>query len=101
MSIIEVKDLTIKFGGVTAVDNVSFALNQGEVFGIIGPNVSGKTTLFNLPSGIYKPTCVEILLDCENIHGLRPDLVFRKGISRTSQNGRLFWNLSVHENVVM
>ncbi len=101
MSIIEVKDITIKFGGVTAVDNVSFALNQGEVFGIIGPNGSGKTTLFNLLSGIYKPTCGEILLDGENIQGLRPDLVFRKGISRTFQNGRLFWNLSVLENVMM
>ncbi len=101
MSILNVKNLTIKFGGVTAVDNVSFALEKGEVLGVIGPNGSGKTTLFNLLSGIYHPTSGEIVLNDERIGGLAANVVFNKGISRTFQNGRLFWNLSVVENVMM
>lgn len=101
MSLLEVKDLTIKFGGVTAVNNVSFSLEAGQVLGVIGPNGSGKTTLFNLLSGIYKPTSGTITLNGENIQGKRSDLVFAKGISRTFQNGRLFWNLSILENIMI
>lgn len=101
MSLLEVKDLTIKFGGVTAVNNISFSLEAGQVLGVIGPNGSGKTTLFNLLSGIYKPTSGTITLNGENIQGKRSDLVFAKGISRTFQNGRLFWNLSVLENIMI
>ena len=101
MSLLEVKDLTIKFGGVIAVNNVSFDLEAGQVLGVIGPNGSGKTTLFNLLSGIYKPTSGSIKLNCESIDGMRSDLVFAKGISRTFQNGRLFWNLSVLENIMV
>ena len=101
MSLLEVKDLTIKFGGVTAVNNVSFSLEAGQVLGVIGPNGSGKTTLFNLLSGIYKPTSGTITLNGENLQGKRSDLVFAKGISRTFQNGRLFWNLSILENIMI
>ena len=100
MDILEVKDLTIKFGGVIAVNNVSFTLKEGEALGVIGPNGSGKTTLFNLLSGIYSPTSGEIILNGENVQGLRPDKVFSKGVSRTFQNGRLFWSLSVLENIM-
>lgn len=101
MDIVAVKNLTIRFGGVVAVNDVSFTLGKGETLGVIGPNGSGKTTLFNLLSGIYKPTEGTIELDGEAIGGLRPDQTFEKGISRTFQNGRLFWNLSVLENIMM
>ncbi len=100
-SLLEVKNLTIKFGGVTAVNNVSFKLDEGQTLGVIGPNGSGKTTLFNLLSGIYKPTSGGIALDGKQIGGLRSDDVFGRGISRTFQNGRLFWNMSVVENIMV
>ncbi len=101
MSMLEVRDLTIKFGGVTALNKVSFSLEQGEVLGCIGPKGSGKTSLFNLLSCIYKPTDGKIILKGENIEGLRPDQIFNRGIARTFQNGRVFSNLSVLENVMM
>lgn len=101
MSLLEVKDLTIKFGGVIAVNMVNFQLEKGETLGVIGPNGSGKTTLFNLLSGIYKPTVGSIKLAGEQIEGLRSDKVFARGISRTFQNGRLFWNMSVVENIMV
>lgn len=99
--IIEARDLTIRFGGVTAVNHVSFELKAGEVLGVIGPNGSGKTTLFNLLSGIYAPTEGQIFLNGENISGKQSNEVFARGISRTFQNGRLFWNLSVLENIMV
>ena len=99
--IIEAKDLTIRFGGVTAVNHVSFQLKAGETLGVIGPNGSGKTTLFNLLSGIYVPTEGQIFLNGEDISGKQSNEVFIKGISRTFQNGRLFWNLSVLENIMV
>lgn len=99
--IIEARDLTIRFGGVTAVNHVSFELKAGEVLGVIGPNGSGKTTLFNLLSGIYVPTEGQIFLNGEDISGKPSNEVFTRGISRTFQNGRLFWNLSVLENIMV
>ncbi len=99
--IIEARDLTIRFGGVTAVNHVSFELKAGEVLGVIGPNGSGKTTLFNLLSGIYVPTEGQIFLNGEDISGKQSNEVFTRGISRTFQNGRLFWNLSVLENIMV
>lgn len=98
---IDVEHLTIRFGGVTAVNNVSFQLGKGEVLGVIGPNGSGKTTLFNLLSCIYKPTSGTIKLDGKTISGLPADQVFNRGISRTFQNGRLFWNMNVIENIMI
>lgn len=101
MELLNVQGLTIRFGGVVAVDNVSLSLNQGETLGVIGPNGSGKTTLFNLLSGIYRPTSGSISLKGRSIAGASPDQVFRLGIARTFQNGRLFWSLNVLENVMM
>jgi ABC-type branched-subunit amino acid transport system ATPase component len=86
---------------VVAVDNVDLTLGQGETLGIIGPNGSGKTTFFNLLSGIYSPTSGSIVLNDVPIHGFTPDKVFKMGMARTFQNGRLFWNLNVLENVMM
>lgn len=101
MKLLDVENLTIRFGGVIAVNEVSFALKKGETLGVIGPNGSGKTTLFNLLSGIYKPTSGTINLAGKATHGLRTDEVFHLGLSRTFQNGRLFWNLNVLENIMM
>lgn len=98
---LDVKNLTIRFGGLVAVDKVNVSLEQGETLGVIGPNGSGKTTFFNLLSGIYRPTGGSILLDGQSIEGRSADQVFRLGIARTFQNGRLFWNLNVIENVLM
>lgn len=99
--LLTVNNLTIRFGGVIAVNNISFALGYGETLGVIGPNGSGKTTLFNLLSGIYQPTSGEIILEGKATFGLRPDQVFHCGISRTFQNGRIFGTLNVLENIVM
>jgi len=96
-----VQGLTIQFGGLVAVDHVDMSLKQGKTLGVIGPNGSGKTTLFNLLSGIYLPTSGSILLNDVPIQGRSADQVFRMGIARTFQNGRLFWNLNVIENVMM
>ncbi|MDR3349712.1 MAG: ABC transporter ATP-binding protein [Acidaminococcales bacterium] len=101
MELLSVKDLTINFGGVTAVSKVSFSLAAGEMLGIIGPNGSGKTTLFNLLSGIYQPSAGTIALNGAPIQGLPANKIFNLGISRTFQNGRLFWNLNVVENIII
>lgn len=101
MELLNVKDLTIRFGGLVAVDKVNLTLGAGETLGVIGPNGSGKTTLFNLLSGIYAPTSGSIAVNGAPCHGLRPDQVFKLGLARTFQNGRLFWNLNVVENVMM
>ena len=101
MELLNVDNLTIRFGGVVAVNEVSFSLKAGETLGVIGPNGSGKTTLFNLLSGIYQPTSGGIVLAEKSTKGMRPDEVFHLGISRTFQNGRLFWNLNVLENIMM
>ena len=99
--LLETKDLTIQFGGITALNEVSFHIAQGEVVGLIGPNGSGKTTFFNLITGIYRPTSGNILFQWESITGITPFQVARKGIARTFQNNRLFSNLSVLDNVII
>jgi branched-chain amino acid transport system ATP-binding protein len=99
--ILELADATIKFGGLTAVDSVSFTLNKGDLFGLIGPNGAGKTTVFNIITGVYKPTSGDILFNGRNIAGLKPEKVAQLGICRTFQNIRLFGSLSVLENVVV
>ncbi len=99
--LLETKDLTIQFGGITALNEVSFHIAQGEVVGLIGPNGSGKTTFFNLITGIYRPTSGNILFQRESIAGITPFQVARKGIARTFQNNRLFSNLSVLDNVII
>lgn len=94
------EQLTIRFGGVVAVDHVDVDLKQGEILGLIGPNGSGKTTFFNLITGIYKPTSGDIFYRGEKITGHSPAEVSRRGIARTFQNSRLFLELSVVENVI-
>lgn len=98
-NILEVKNLGISFGGLKAVDNVSFELREGELLGLIGPNGAGKTTLFNMLSGVYTPTSGDILLDGNRINGISPDKLSKLGIARTFQNIRLFDNLTVLDNV--
>ena len=99
--VLELKGATIKFGGLVAVNNVSFELQKGVLFGLIGPNGAGKTTCFNLITGVYTPTSGDILFKGERINGLQPHKIARKGICRTFQNIRLFKSMSVLENVVV
>ncbi len=101
MSVLQLKDLTITFGGLTAVDTVNFSIEKNQIFGLIGPNGSGKTTIFNMITGIYKPTKGAVYLEGEQVSGLRPDIVAKKGITRTFQNIRLFKDLTVLENVLI
>ncbi|MEW6244336.1 MAG: ABC transporter ATP-binding protein [Bacillota bacterium] len=101
MRLLETKQLTIRFGGLTAVDHVDLVVNKGEIVGLIGPNGSGKTTIFNMVTGIYTPTEGEILFGGQPIHGAKPFVITNRGISRTFQNIRLFPNLSVMENVLI
>ena len=101
MSLLEVKDLSIHFGGVKAVQNVSFTIDAGIVYAVIGPNGAGKTTLFNLITGIYTPTTGTILLDGESIAGKSPDELARRGVARTFQNLQICMNMSAIENVMV
>ncbi len=101
MSILMLKDLTIRFGGLVAVNAVSLHVYEKQIYSIIGPNGSGKTTIFNLITGIYKPTSGEIMIAGEVTSGYRPDFISKKGVSRTFQNIRLFKNLTVLENVLI
>ncbi|SMB91689.1 amino acid/amide ABC transporter ATP-binding protein 1, HAAT family [Desulfonispora thiosulfatigenes DSM 11270] len=101
MELLKTTNLTMQFGGLVAVNKVSFNLNRAENIGIIGPNGSGKTTFFNLLTGIYEPTGGDIIFEGKKINGSRPDYNYNLGIARTFQNGRLFWKLNVLENVMM
>jgi branched-chain amino acid transport system ATP-binding protein len=94
------QQLTIRFGGLVAVDHVDVKVRSGEVLGLIGPNGSGKTTFFNLITGIYRPLEGELFYKGERITGKSPAEMARQGISRTFQNSRLFLDLSVAENVL-
>lgn len=101
MALLEVKDLSIHFGGVKAVQNVSFNIDAGIVYAVIGPNGAGKTTLFNLITGVYKPTTGEIRLDGEPIHGKSPNELAERGVARTFQNLQICMNMSAIENVMV
>ncbi|MET3140727.1 UNVERIFIED_ORG: branched-chain amino acid transport system ATP-binding protein [Arthrobacter sp. UYEF10] len=100
-NIVEVKDLTIKFGGLVALDNVSFDIRRGEILGLIGPNGAGKTTCFNAMTGVYKPTAGQVVLEGQVINGLKQHKITRLGLSRTFQNIRLFGEMTALENVVV
>ena len=106
MSVLEVKDISMVFGGLRAVSNFSLTLEKGELIGLIGPNGAGKTTIFNMLTGVYTPTEGEILLDAKGdgrirANELKPYQITRKGVARTFQNIRLFKNLSVIDNVLV
>lgn len=99
MAMLSVKALGISFGGLKAVDQFHVEIEKNELYGLIGPNGAGKTTCFNLLTGVYRPTAGRILLDGENITGMRCEEVNKRGIARTFQNIRLFGQLSVLDNV--
>jgi branched-chain amino acid transport system ATP-binding protein len=96
-----VRNLSISFGGVKAVQGVSFSVEQGSVHAVIGPNGAGKTTLFNLISGVYLPSSGEILFKGENVAALPPEQLARRGMSRTFQNLQVCMNMSAIENVMV
>ncbi|MEY2620783.1 MAG: hypothetical protein RIT26_603 [Pseudomonadota bacterium] len=98
---LQVQRLTKRFGGFTAVDQVSFQVSRGEILGLIGPNGSGKSTTFNVLAGLYAPTEGEILLNGRPIGGLTPNEVCRLGLARTFQIPRPFRKLSILENVTL
>ena len=91
---------TIQFGGLIAVNALDMSVRRGEIYGLIGPNGAGKTTVFNLLTGVYKPTSGEIYFEGKRIDGLRSYEISRRGVSRTFQNIRLFPSMSVLENVM-
>ncbi|MCO5295323.1 MAG: ABC transporter ATP-binding protein [Fimbriimonadaceae bacterium] len=101
MKTLELKQATIQFGGLIAVNNVSFAIEPGDLFGLIGPNGAGKTTCFNLITGVYTPTSGDIYFKGTRINGVPSNKVCAMGIARTFQNIRLFPTLSVIENVMV
>ena len=99
--ILQAKNLGISFGGLKAVDGFNLQIRKNQIYGLIGPNGAGKTTVFNMLTGVYKPTEGEIVLDGESIAGLSPIVINRKGLARTFQNIRLFNNMSVIRNVLV
>ena len=101
MALLEVKQLTKHFGGLTAVGDVTLELNEGELVGLIGPNGAGKTTLFNLLTGVYEPSEGTVTLDGHLLNGKTPYKIASLGLSRTFQNIRLFKDLTVLENVLI
>ena len=101
MALLEVKQLTKHFGGLTAVGDVTLELNDGELVGLIGPNGAGKTTLFNLLTGVYEPSEGTITLDGHLLNGKQPYKIAALGLGRTFQNIRLFKDLTVLDNVLI
>lgn len=97
--LLEVKGVTKKFGGLTAVDNFSIEIEQGTITGLIGPNGAGKTTVFNLLTGIYPVTSGSIILDAQDITNNPSHVITQKGLTRTFQNIKLFNNMTVFDNV--
>ena len=99
--ILETKDLGISFGGLKAAQDVNIRIKKNQIYGLIGPNGAGKTTIFNLLTGVYKPTTGTFCLDGEELKGLTQEKINHKGIARTFQNIRLFNNMSVVRNVMV
>ena len=98
---LSVEDLTVRFGGLTALDGVSLTLYDMDLAGLIGPNGAGKTTAFNIITGVYRPTSGRIVLNGRDISGRRPSDITRMGVARTFQNIRVFRGLSVLDNVMI
>ena len=101
MSLFEVKNITVAFGGVKALNDVSFGVDKGEIFTIIGPNGAGKSTLFNVISRIYEPSKGEIFFENQNISKTKPHNISKLGIARTFQNLELFENATVLQNLLL
>lgn len=98
---LEVRDLSLGFGGIKALAGVDVGLAEGETLAVIGPNGSGKTSLFNCITGVYRPTAGTIAFKGESLLGLSPDAVTRRGVARTFQNLRLFLNMTVLDNLLL
>jgi branched-chain amino acid transport system ATP-binding protein len=101
VSILTVENLRIAFGGVVAIDGVSFAVEPNEIFALIGPNGAGKTTLFNMVSGLYVPQSGRVILNGEDVTKLAPQELARRGMSRTFQNLQVFFRMTAVENVMV
>ncbi|TWI35879.1 ABC transporter ATP-binding protein [Paracoccus sulfuroxidans] len=99
-TLLEIEGLGITFGGLRAVNDVSFSVNPGEIVSVIGPNGAGKTTLFNMISGVYMPGAGKVRLNGEDVTGMSPHLLARRGMSRTFQNLQIFQQMSVLENAI-
>lgn len=99
--LLEMKNVVKRFGGLTAVSNMSFSVEKGEIFGVIGPNGAGKTTIFNLITGVYQVTEGDILLEGTSIRDKKPHQIINMGIARTFQNIRLFTGMTVLENILV
>ncbi|HEU4327797.1 MAG TPA: ABC transporter ATP-binding protein [Roseiflexaceae bacterium] len=100
-NLLEARQITKQFGGLTAVNSVDFEIPRGSICGLIGPNGAGKTTFFNMITGLYVPTSGTLVFDGQSIAGLKPDAVTKRGIGRTFQNIRLFANMTALENVLV
>lgn len=101
MPLLELKDTTMRFGGLTAVSNLNMEVDQGSIVALIGPNGAGKTTAFNMITGVYVPTSGDVIFRGERLNRLRPDQITQLGIARTFQNIRLFRNLTVLDNILI
>jgi branched-chain amino acid transport system ATP-binding protein len=101
MALLEVKNVTRRFGGIVALDDVSFDVEAGQIAGLIGPNGAGKTTLFNVITRVYRPDGGEVIFDGSNLLRTAPHKIVRRGIARTFQNVELFPGMSVLENVLV
>lgn len=99
--LIEVNQLTMRFGGLTALDELNMVVNEGEILGLLGPNGSGKTTFFNVLTGLYKATSGRIQYAGENVIGLTAQEIYRRGVARTFQRSRLSLSLTVFDNIVI
>lgn len=101
MAHLELKNVTVRFGGLLALSNLSFTIGDGRVVGLIGPNGAGKTTVFNVLTGVYKASEGDVVFNGESILGRRPYTIFEKGIARTFQNIRLFSAMTAVENAMV
>jgi branched-chain amino acid transport system ATP-binding protein len=101
MALLDVRELSVRFGGVVALDRVSFSVDAGEVVALIGPNGAGKTTLFNVITRVYRPSAGSVLVDGEAVSRISPHQVIRHGLARTFQNVALFRSMTVLENVIV